>query len=169
MAGLADTLTSKGAVNFMDQLGAPFKSLPKLPAGIVDFFVSVAPWLALIGGVLSLIAGPLIGIIGSIGSLASLSPYMLILTLLSTAMLVAQAVLLLMAFTPLKNREFKGWALIFWSQMLGIVDSLLSIVLGDSSRIVGTIIGVLIGLYILYQMRPRYNGQVVEGEMVSKK
>ncbi len=43
-----------------------------------------------------------------------------------------------------------AWTLLFYSQLVGVVSSLLS------GSIVGGLIGGLIGLYILFQVRPLY-------------
>ena len=43
-----------------------------------------------------------------------------------------------------------AWRLIFYSQLIGIVFSLLS------GSILGALVGGVIGLYILFQIRPLY-------------
>jgi hypothetical protein len=43
-----------------------------------------------------------------------------------------------------------GWRLLFYSQLVGIVHSLLS------GNIIGGLLMALIGLYILFQVRPLY-------------
>lgn len=152
---MMDMLTNKDAMDFIAKVEEPFKSLPHLPKGLVEFFVKLAPWFAIIGAVLSLLAGPLWGLV-SVLSLFSLNPMLVIFTVVSAIVTLLNAVLLFMAFTPLKNREMKGWILIFWSNILGAVVSLLSIFTGGPSGAVGAVIGILIGLYVLFEMKPFY-------------
>jgi hypothetical protein len=52
--------------------------------------------------------------------------------------------------------------------MLGIVSALFSLVDGTGSGIVGTVIGVLIGLYVLFEMKPFYGGAQAAVEKVKK-
>jgi hypothetical protein len=161
-----DKLTGQEAMDFVKKIEDPFKSLPHLPKGLVEFFVKIAPWLAIIGAVLGLVAGPLVGILGGIGSLFSLSPIFLIWTVATVVFTLLNSVLLFMAFKPLKEREMKGWMLLFWSNIIGIVEGVLGLLINQSS-IVGTLLGIVIGLYILFEMKPLYDG-VMDGEVVEK-
>jgi len=156
MAEIMDKLTNSEAMGFIDKVAEPFKNLPHLPKGIVEFFVNIAPWLAIIGAVLGLIAGPVVGLVGTFGTLLSLNPMVLITTVVTVVVTLANSVLLFMAFNPLKNREMKGWVLLFWSQVLGIISSVMTIVTGGYSSVIGIVIATLIGFYILFEMRPFY-------------
>jgi hypothetical protein len=158
MADYTEKLTDAQAMNFIDQVGGVFKNLPHLPKSIVDILVKITPWLALLGGVLGLIAGPLIGLLGSLGSVLALSPYLMVMTLVSAAVLIINSVLLLMAFGPLRRNEMRGWVLLFWAEMLRAVDIVLSAVQGDTGSIIGSVLGLLIGLYILFEIRGSYHG-----------
>jgi hypothetical protein len=55
MADYTEKLTDAKAMGFIDQVGDVFKGLPHLPASIIEILVKVAPWLALLGGVLGLL------------------------------------------------------------------------------------------------------------------
>jgi hypothetical protein len=55
-----------------------------------------------------------------------------------------------LALPGLFKRKMSAWKLIFYSQLIGITFSLLS------GSILGALIGGLIGLYILFQIRPLY-------------
>lgn len=158
MADYTEKLTDAKAMGFIDQVGDVFKSLPHLPASIVEILVKLAPWLALLGGVLGLLAGPLIGVLGSLGSIMSLSPYLMFVTIVSTVVLVANSVLLLMAFSPLRQGAMRGWVFLFWAQMLSAVDIILSLLQGQTGSLVGGVIGLAIGLYILFEIRGSYKG-----------
>lgn len=157
MADYTEKLTDAQAMSFIDQVGSVFKNLPHLPATVIEFLVKVSPWLALVGGVLGLIAGPVVGVLGSLSSVLTLSPYLMVMTLVSVALLIINSILLLMAFSPLRRHEMRGWVFLFWSEMLRAVDVILSIVQGQTNSIVGTVIGFAISLYILFEIRSSYS------------
>jgi hypothetical protein len=164
-----DKLTNKEAMEFVKKVQEPFKSLPHLPEGLVEFFVKVAPWLAIIGAVLGLISAPITGLIGGLASLFTLQPMYLVWTVLSAILALFNSVLLFYAFNPLKGREMKGWMLLFWSNLVGVATGVLALVWGSSgSSYVGTLLGIVIGLYVLFEMKPFYDGVVV-GEVVRAK
>ena len=160
MADYTEKLTDAKAMGFIDQVGDVFKGLPHLPASIVEILVKIAPWLALLGGILGLIAGPLIGVLGSLGSLMTLSPYFMFVTIVTTVVTIANSVLLLMAFSPLRTKMMRGWVFLFWAEMLSAVDIVLSLLQGQTGSIVGGVIGLAIGLYILFEIRSSYKGSV---------
>ncbi len=161
-----DKLTSHEAMDFVKKIEDPFKSLPHLPKGLVEFLVKLAPWLAILGAILGLVAGPLVAIAGSLGTLFSLSPSILIWTIVTVVLTLLNSVLLFMAFTPLKERAMKGWMLLFWSNVIGIVEGVVGLFWSQSS-LISTILGIVIGLYILFEMKPFYTG-IMDGEVVEK-
>jgi hypothetical protein len=65
--------------------------------------------------------------------------------------LLAHFALMIAALPGLFARKRSGWNLIFYSELLSIVYSLLSY------NIIGGIVGGLIGLYILFQIRTLYH------------
>lgn len=158
-----DRLTDKKSQHFADQIGDVFKTIPHLPQGLVEFFVKVAPYLALLGAILSLVAGPILGLL-SVMSLITLNPLIVLATVLAAILSLVNAVLLFMAFNPLKDRQYRGWMLLFWSQILGLVETVVMIVLGQSS-ILSIVMG-LIALYVLYEMRPFYKSTARVAEVV---
>jgi len=162
-----DKLMDSDAMNFIAKVQEPFKSLPHLPKGIVEFFVKIAPFLALLGAVLGLISGPIVGLLGSFASLLTLSPMFLIWTVLTVLLTLLNSALLFYAYNPLKNRELKGWVFLFWSNVLGVAEGVLGLLWGDHGSFVGTILGIIIGFYVLFEMKSYYKG-VVEGEVVAK-
>src|SRR5260221_11599349 len=160
---MLDKLTGQEAMDFVAKVQEPFKSLPHLPKGVVEFFVKVAPWLALLGAVLGLISGPVVGLLGGLASLFTLSPLFLIWTLLTVVITLFNSVLLLYAFKPLKAQELKGWVFLFWSNVLSIVQGVLGLFWGGSgSSFVGTLLRIVIGLYILFEMKPFYDSVVMK-------
>ncbi|MBW7955655.1 hypothetical protein H3C66_02880 [Patescibacteria group bacterium] len=164
MADYTEKLTDAKAMGFIDQVGDVFKGLPHLPSSIVDILVKIAPWLALLGGVLGLIAGPLIGILGSLGSIMTLSPYFMFVTIVTMVVTLANSILLLMAFSPLRQQMMRGWVFLFWAQLLSVVDIVLSLLQGQTASIVGGLIGLAIGFYILFEIRGSYKGSPKKAE-----
>jgi hypothetical protein len=134
-----------GFLDFYLVQKAPFQ----IPGEIREFLVKFGPWIALVLLVLSL---P--GLLVMLGIGTALVPfggvgYVAGFTYL-TLVLLAQLVLLGLALPGLFARKKSGWTLIFYSQLIGILFSLLS------GSILGALIGGLIGLYILFQIRPLY-------------
>jgi hypothetical protein len=169
MSGMLDKLMEKDSMKFIDQVGEVFKSLPHLPDGIVEFFVKVAPWLALLGAILTLLTGPLAALLGTFASLVTLSPLVLVGTIVTLVLSLAQVVLLFMAFNPLKNRELKGWVYLFWSEMVSVATSVvLAVAWMNFGSLIGTVIGTAIGLYILFEMKSKY-GPISEAVTKAKK
>lgn len=158
----------------MDKLEAKLNELLvtkmslKLPEGGKKFLVEALPWLALIGGILSAL-----GVLGVLGSISVIGQagfygytslyggnYMMVLWM-SAIVLVAQAIVSFMAFGPLRRHEKRGWNLIYWLDLFGIVYAVVSVVL--TSNIMGlatSLIGAAIGLYLLFQIRSAYLGKV---------
>lgn len=134
-----------GFLDFYLVQKAPFQ----IPGEIREFLVKFGPWIALVLLVISLPAllvmlgiGTALMPFGGVGYAAGF-------TYLSV-MLLAQLVLQGLALPGLFARKMSGWKLIFYAQLIGIVFSLLS------GSILSALIGGLIGLYILFQIRPLY-------------
>jgi hypothetical protein len=142
------------------QLLKPLKDVyakaPALPKSATDFLVSVAPWLALIFGVLAILAG-----IGGLGVFTAFSPlaYMYAgvgytaFLLVASVIGIVEGILMVLAFMPLKKRRIRGWNLLVWSEALAIVSSLVSLNVGS---VVGAVIAAAIAFYILFQIEPAY-------------
>lgn len=128
-----------------------FKKAPQLPANIREILVKIAPWFALIFGILGVIAG--LGAVGlspiALGAGVEASAFVLI----SGILTIVSSVLMLMAFPKLQKHQYGGWKLIFWSEVVSVIASLLGITMGS---ILGAIIGALIGFYLLFQIKSYY-------------
>ena len=141
------------STNWQDMMEEWFMKLPSLPKGGRDALVMVAPWFALIFGVLGVLAG-----LGGLGILSVLSPMMLLGSglsattgsLLSVAIALVGSVLMLVAFPGLKAKKMQGWNFLFWSEVVALVSSLVAL------SFVGGVIGAVIGFYLLYQVKSYY-------------
>ena len=124
---------------------APFQ----LPGEILELFVKFGPWIVLV--LLVLTVPGLLFMLGvgvtvmPFGGPAYASGFSLL-----TIVLLAQLVLLAMALPGLFTRKMSAWTLVFYSQLAGIAVSLLA------GALFGAIVGGLIGLYLLFQIRALY-------------
>jgi len=132
-----------------------FAKAPALPKNGKDGLVKIMPWVALIFGVLGIF-----GAISAVGLLSATSPFALMggregvtsygSGFVSAIFWLVSAALLLAAYPGLKGQKAKGWTLMFWSEVVSIVGSLVSF------EIVSAIISALIGFYLLFQIRSYY-------------
>ena len=140
----------KDLIGFLDYYlvqKAPFQ----IPAGIREAIVRFAPWIAL---VLLLISLPVLLL--ALGLSAALLPYAAANGArvggwgLATVAVVVTIVLDLMALPGLFARRMHGWRLLFYARLVAIVSGLLQ------GAIVSALLGGLISLYLLFQIRPLY-------------
>jgi len=133
-----------------------YAKAPALPVSAKDFLVMVAPWAALILGVLALL-----GSISGLGlfSMFSSVAYMYAgagystFFLLSAVVGIVEGVILLLAFVPLRKRKIRGWNLLVWSEVLGVVGAVVSLSVGS---IVWAVVVAAIAFYLLFQMESYY-------------
>jgi hypothetical protein len=138
---------------FLDKYYVKFPALPK---GLKDFIVSITPWLTLIFAVLAIITG-----ISAFGALSFVSPFAAFagvrgyayVAIVSAVILLLQGIIELMAFSPLKANKARGWNLLYYSLLLGVVSSIVTL---NVYTLLNSLIGVLIGYYVLYQIKTYY-------------
>jgi hypothetical protein len=134
-----------GFLDFYLVQKAPFQ----LPPNVKEFIVKYGPWITVVLLVLAL--PPLLFVLG-IG--AALVPFggLGYATGFGFAMiaLVVELGLMIAALPGLFARKMSGWQLLFYAQLASFVFSILS------GSIVGALLGGLISMYILFQVRPLY-------------
>ena len=148
----------KGHAGALESWLAPiFAKFPHLPQGGRKFITQVAPWLSLIFGILGLLS--LAGA-GALGVL--LAPALILgggvqgVSFFITIVLgIVSAILALLSFNPLREMRKKGWDYAFYSFVVGAISSLISLVLASGGF--GNIIGMIIGAYIIFEVRESYN------------
>jgi len=156
-------LTDPKVMKLIDQVGSYFKDLPHLPKNIVDFLVKVSPWLAGIGGVMSILSS-----LSMISVLLNFSPFLrfsqinfgvgpsyMVMTLLFLVSQLAMGFLLLKAFKPLKERQEIGWIYLYWVMLIGLATSLISLIFSVQS-LIGTVIWLVVDLYLMFEVRSAY-------------
>lgn len=156
-----------------NKLGELFKDAPALPENVKEFLVKAWPVIALVFGVLQLLAAiGLWSLARSVERLDNMVNFYTYQTGLSTtdrlaiylgiAILIVDAVILLTAYPHLKKRAARGWDLLFLGSLINVAYSLVSLFIND--RGVGSFffsaIGSIIGFYLLYQVRPFYKAKV---------
>lgn len=148
---------------FVKPLENAYAKAPELPAGVKDFIVMVAPWVALILGVLSVLgfAISLLGL-GALGVLAPLAGTTTIsfagIGLITTVLALVSGVLLLLAFRPLQRKQLRGWNLLFWVLVVGLLSSAVvnTLFYFSLSGIAVSLVWFLIQLYFLFQVKSYY-------------
>ena len=128
-----------------------FKKLPALPSSAVDVLVMIAPWIALVFGVLGILGG-----LAGLGLMSAFAPFAVMgrvggygLAMVASVGWLISSVLMLVAFPGLKAGKLGGWNWLFWSEVVSVVASVVAIS-------IGSVIGALIGFYLLFQIKPRY-------------
>ncbi len=162
-----------------NKMATAFKDVPALPDSSKEALAKVWPWLALIGGVLQLLAAlalyhlanyasRVIDLANSLSAYYSGQPvgpssFDKTLIYLGVLMLVVDAVILLLAFPKLQKREKGGWNLLFLGALINLVYGVVQIFTYNRGigSFVGSLIGSLIAFYLLFQVREKFGGKKV--------
>lgn len=138
----------KEAGVFEAWLAKQFAQMPHLPEGGKKFLVTVAPWLSLFFGILTLVA--------SVG-MVIISPLILlsgnIALLISIILAICTAVLSILAFDPLRKMEKKGWNFIFYTLILSVVSTFIGLIFAG---LFGRFVWIFIEAYLLFEIRNMY-------------
>ena len=126
---------------------------PRLPAELKEFIVKISPYLAILGLIVfGLSLFPLLGfLLSGYGMMGLYTAYVPMTNVyLSLVVLVVVELLYLLAIPGLFKRTKKAWTWLFYAQVVGAISSLVSY------NIIGAIIGLAIGFYILFQVKSLY-------------
>lgn len=130
------------------------KKAPALPANIKEILVKIAPYLTLLGVILAVPA--LLSLFG-MGAFLSAMPYggraMMGVGYnyyMGIGFLIIMTVMEALAIPGLFARTRQGWNWIYYSTLVNVVSMAVSL------NIVGLIIGTVIGMYLLFQVRTYY-------------
>lgn len=122
----------------------------QIPDGGKELIVKFGPWITVVMLILTL---PLLLVALGIG--AVLSPFAGATAAagfgITSIFVIVQIALMVMALPGLFARKMSGWTLLFYEQLVSFVHSLLM------GSIVSGILGVVIGMYILFQVREKYH------------
>ncbi|MFA5770181.1 MAG: hypothetical protein WC894_01640 [Patescibacteria group bacterium] len=132
---------------------APFQ----LPENVKEIIVKFAPYLAILGvvmgipGVLALLgAGAILAPIGLVGGLMAGKPFLGFGYIVSVVFLAVMVLLEGLAIPGLFSRSKKAWTFLYWSALVGVVQNIISFNVG------GLIIGGLLSMYFLFQVKEYY-------------
>lgn len=156
------------------------KGLPNLSQANKDMLVKAWPWVALIFGVLQLFSA--LGLWNFLqqaqkwGLLSSFAGYRIssldmTMAYVSIALLVLTAVLLLLAYAPLKAHARRGWELLFIVSLINLASGLASLFIsgrGIGSFLFSLVISAIV-FYLLIQIRDRYKGKGIESAKQAEK
>jgi hypothetical protein len=138
---------------FETQLNDIFgKKAPALPDNVKEFIVKYGPYIALVLLVINLpIILAAIGLSAIFAPMAALGGVNAFTGLsLGIIFLIITVTLQALALPGLFKRALQGWRLLFYSSLFSLVYSLLT------GSLVSGLIGVAIGFYFLFQIRPYY-------------
>ncbi|OGH17175.1 MAG: hypothetical protein A3C30_03220 [Candidatus Levybacteria bacterium RIFCSPHIGHO2_02_FULL_40_18] len=129
-----------------------FSKLPALPNNWRDVIVTITPWLALIFGIIGVL-----GSLAAVGILTFLAPFMILGGgvgvasggIIGALLALVASVLLVMAFPGTRDRKMSGWRLLFFSEVVSIISSVVAFSAGG-------VVGALVGFYILFQIKSHY-------------
>lgn len=148
-------MKKKEEANLIDTVESLFANAPALPANIKEVLVKYAPILSLIFGILGILLG-----IGGISALTITSPIAMMggpntasaygTGFIAAVALIISSGLMLAAYSGLKAKKSSGWNMMFWSEVVNIASSLISL------NIVGALISAVVGFYILFQIKSHY-------------
>lgn len=130
---------------YMKMMEEWFAKLPSLPVNVKDVLVKIAPWLALVFGILGVL-----GSLAATGILTALSPLTATGGIVGAVLALVGSVLMLMAYPGLRDRKMAGWRRSFYSQLVSVVSSVVAL------NLFGAIVGALIGFYLLFQIKSHY-------------
>ncbi len=140
--------------NLNEYLG---KKAPQIPKKWKEIIVKIAPYLAIIGvvvgipGVLAIFGlSTFIVPLGTIGGVVSGQPFLGVGYIISVLFLAGVIILEALSISPLFKRSKIGWNYMFYATLLGAVQNLINLNIG------GLVIGTLLSLYILFQVKEFY-------------
>lgn len=134
-----------------------FENAPHLPKKVTEILVKIAPYLILISG-LFLVSGGLRSIFGfknfyNVLNLWSNIPsaYFYVIGLLQ----IVAGIISIVAYQPLKDKKMEGWLALLGLTILELLMNIISVIFLNSG-IFGLLLGLLICLYMLYELRSNY-------------
>ncbi|MBI2621468.1 MAG: hypothetical protein HYW63_02360 [Candidatus Levybacteria bacterium] len=127
-----------------------YSNLPPLSSELKEFIVRILPFLTIVFGILITIAS-IMDFLGStfITTFTLGGPSIFKQLLLRSVLGIAQGVIMIFAFLPLRKHQERGWILLFLSQILWILAAALSL---DIAVVLGFLI-----FYPLFQVKPYYS------------
>lgn len=166
-------------------LEEPFASLPPLPKDLKKGLASIWPWLALIAGVLQLLAAwwlydwakyydKLVDWTNSISTTfggATVDSRLTAWVWIAVVMLAVDGIILLLAFPRLQKKLKSGWDLLLLAALINLAYGVISLFIdgrGGMGSLLGALIGSAIGFYLLFQVREYFGGKPLVNSSATK-
>ena len=145
------------ADTLMKNLQETFDKAPHLPSGFREFLVALAPWAALLFGIIGVVAG----LFTFISSLALvLVGFRGIIALITGLLTLLMGVFHLKAYPKLSKHLFDGWKLLYYAELVSILSSVINLVSTSAIVIPVTIIfmvfSAVISFYLLFEIKSYY-------------
>ncbi|MDO8497004.1 MAG: hypothetical protein Q7S61_00475 [bacterium] len=145
------------ADSFEIEVGKFFSKLPILPSSFLEKAIFFAPFIAITAGIGTILTSGIL----SLFRLSSLPIFLNnkvfgVNYYLYIASSIVIGVSFLLAFSPLSVRSLKGWRMVLYTTLLSFIQSMFFLSLGNSVDILGNIVVMLVGLYVLFQIRGYY-------------
>lgn len=167
-------------------LEQPFKALPSLPNDTKKGLASIWPWLALIAGVLQLLATWSLYTFArdvnrwvdvanewsvAFGGGRVANSGFTVWVWIAIVVLAVDAIILLVAFPKLQKKQKSGWDLLFLAALINVVYGVVSLFIdgrGGAGSLLFSLIGSAIGFYLLFQVREYFGGNKLANESSAK-
>lgn len=155
-----------------NKLAEYYKGAPALPKGFKEGLVKWLPWISLVGGLLVLWGAWTLWSWGhALTSWINYStrfygtepviihPAFGVFAWLALAFLIAEGILYLLAFPALRDRKKTGWDYLFGGVLLTLLYAIALAIspYGGIDTIIWALIGTIVALYVLYQIRGSYS------------
>jgi hypothetical protein len=160
-----------------NKLADVYKGAPALPKKAKDAIVEYWPYVVLVLGILQLLAALALWHLANAterladfsntlsvyygGAVTHISTFDKTMIYVGVALLVVEAVVMLMSVSPLLKRQRKGWELLFLVSLIQVAYSVVLIFVDGRGvgGFIGSLIGAAIGFYFLFQIRDYYKGK----------
>jgi hypothetical protein len=157
------------------RIGNLLKGAPALPESTKKSLVEAWPWIAVILGVLQVISALALWSVVSAaeraidvantysliynGVSAGLTAMDKTVIYLAIIVLVVSSVILFKAYPELKKQTKRGWDLLFLGSLVNVVYAVITLFINQRgvSSFVFSLIGSVIGFYLLFQVREKYH------------
>jgi hypothetical protein len=129
-----------------------YSPAPSLPQNAKESLVKYTPIIALIFGIIGILV-----YLAGIATLTAIAPLALVTGVhgfgggfFAIIFWLVSSILLFAAYSGTKARKISGWNMLFWSEVVYLIGSFVSL------SIFNGIISALIGFYLLYQIKSYY-------------
>lgn len=156
------------------------KKAPQLPKAGKEWLVRWAPILTLIIGILSVfsvfslwraahtvsyadLANDLCRAYASSGCDVIPTNRLSLWFWIALAVLVVEAVLYILAYTPLTAKKKQGWNYLFWAALINVVYAIVSLFMtyAGVGSFIGALIGTALSFWLIFQIREYYVGKKI--------